>query len=380
MSKSLFDMYGTESNNSDSTKSTSNTNNLERKVDLNGNEDKENLIDIDNGNDRSFINVNKDSSNNQKDTKAVPDAILNNVNDDGPMITNEELIRDYVGPNYDSIARGGFSLHVLLLGPTYLFYRKQYFASIALFTVNVLYLFPELGIPAPIKLGLILASLAIQVFYSLFFKMKYMKEAKNYVNYLQTLDLSNGAKKKKAMLNGGVDKRVYLIFTLLIIGMSIFRAKDYLPRNLEETYKKSFNANYNYVVPSWADSNIEVISDDSSVKNGFLYHDKIFTYTDSNNKCSYRVSYNNEYITSNNEFNIVSSNYMNDTFNKDLTPTNENYNGLVFRHYYDEDNKIHYYVHPDDYQMMVLKVDLEKTSNDECMKLTKDILNSIEKK
>ena len=76
--------------------------------------------------------MNNNVENNQDNIKDV-NALNNNTTNISNNISKEnrdELIRLYVGANYEQIALGGFSYCCFLFGWGYLFYRKYYKLSI----------------------------------------------------------------------------------------------------------------------------------------------------------------------------------------------------------------------------------------------------------
>ena len=363
----LFDMYnaGTPEDN--------NSNDIEQVNLISEKKETKNLIDIKDEKKEESQEENKFLSKN-KDTKAVPDYIMNDGSkgtDDIEYLSDEALLRIYVGNNYEKLSKGSFSLPTFFFGMYYLFYRRVYAISVPALVLLAVSYFTKLPTMAiSVLMGI------ITIVISLFFKKLYMNRAKRFVASLQASNLSNTDKKRRARNNGGVDNRVFIVIIAIGALASMTTIKDTY-NTYQNQFNKVINPEIEYTIPSWAKNNIgEIREDNSDRKSTYSYHNKFFTYQDDTSLCNYRIYYTDEYTTSNKEANIETNNFMTNTFNKDVTFTNKEYGNYKYRYYYDENEKTHYYVHISDRQLMLLKIEVKKDSSKKCDKLTSEMLNT----
>lgn len=122
----------------------------------------------------------------------------------------EDLVKAYVGKNYDKIKNTKFSIPTLLLGPLYFFYRKMYpYGLLWIFTIIV---FGTLLSPLSIILPIIFATLFAQL---------YLNDVKRKVNNIK---LQNKTTDKETLYNtckkkGGVN--ITLPILIVILGIVI---------------------------------------------------------------------------------------------------------------------------------------------------------------
>lgn len=372
--KSLFDMYnaGTpEENNA--------TSDIEHVNLISEKKETKNLIDI---NDEPNKEEKKEDSQfiNRQDTKAVPDYIMKDQSkgtDDIEYLSDEALLRLYVGENYEKISKGSFSLPAFLFGIYYLFYRKMYAIAIPLIVAIAASQFLIKNQTLTLMVSFVASIIALVV--SLFFKKLYMKKAKKFVAELQTTNLSNSDKKRRARSNGGVDNKVFIVIIGMVILASITTVKQTIEA-VKNIHTIKATQEIVYTVPSWAESNMEVFSDDSTEGNireiKYDHHDKLLTYKDNDSNCNFRISYTNEYKSANKNANTEITNYMSNVFNKDATFSNEEYSGFTYKHYYDQNENVHYYIHMSENLLTLFKVDIKRDDKKTCEKITKEMLDT----
>lgn len=165
----------------------------------------------------------------------------------------KELIKEYVGKNYDKIKNTKFSLPAFFLGPIYFFYRKLY--TYAFIWILVIIMF---GFISPIF------GLLIQIGFSVSFSKIYLEDAKRKVIEIQRLnkDLSKEAIIEQCRKKGGVNiiiptLIIIAILSIIILIISAFwneikpeqtlkKPTTYQIENLEYTIPKGFiGDNYN---------------------------------------------------------------------------------------------------------------------------------------
>ena len=127
-------------------------------------------------------------------------------------MTNE-LIKHYIGSNYDSIARGGFSIPCLFFGIGYLAYRK-FWRLFILVLFGYIFL-PFLFFPA---------TLIVNIGLGIKFKQEYLKYVKETVINLrkQNQNASFEDLKQQCQMRGGVNKYLLVILAIIIISFIYF--------------------------------------------------------------------------------------------------------------------------------------------------------------
>ena len=371
----LFDMYnaGTpEENNS--------TNDIEHVNLISEKKEVKNLIDINDNPKKEENNKENKFIADNKDTKAVPDYIMKDQSkgtDDIEYLSDEALLRLYVGENYEKISKGSFSLPAFLFGMYYLFYRRVYIISIPMMIALALSQFVIKDKSLTVLISLIISIVTVVI--SFFFKKLYMRKAKKFVASIQTSNLSNTDKKRRVRNNGGVDNKVFIVLIGMIILSSIATAKT-MVEEVKNIHTIKATQEIVYEVPSWAEKNMEVFSDDSTKGNirevKYDHHDKILTYKDNDSTCNFRISYTNEYKSANKNANTEVTNYMANVFNKDATFSNEKYSDFEYKHYYDQDENVHYYIHISEKLLTLFKIDIKKDNQKTCEKITKEMLDT----
>lgn len=149
-------------------------------------------------------------------------SISNNVNKNRKSLNNydlDNLLKAYVGNNYNKFIYSSFSILYFLLGPIYGFARRMYSFSIIYIIVNsiVIYISSKIDQTLPIVLSFILL-----IIFSLNFKKQYINTAKVRVNKIidNNLDLDIVMLQNKCSKKGGLNI-LFVILPILIIIISV---------------------------------------------------------------------------------------------------------------------------------------------------------------
>lgn len=149
-------------------------------------------------------------------------SISNNVNENRKSLNNydlDNLLKAYVGNNYNKFIYSSFSILYFLLGPIYGFARRMYSFSIVHVIVNfiVIYISSKINQTLPIILSFILL-----IIFSLNFKKQYINTAKVRVNKIidSNLDLDIVMLQNRCSKKGGLNI-LFVILPILIIIISV---------------------------------------------------------------------------------------------------------------------------------------------------------------
>lgn len=158
--------------------------------------------------------------------------------------SEEDLIKTYVGKNYDKIKNTKFSLPTLFFGPVYFFYRKLYLLGILWIILLIMTI-----------INPVFPAIAVIIF-STAFSHIYLNEVTKRVRIIKEKNKHQG---KDAVLQickkkGGVNKIIPLISILIIIILTTIAIYilDYIPSQKEkelETQKTYQLEDISYTIP-----------------------------------------------------------------------------------------------------------------------------------
>ena len=156
---------------------------------------------------------------------------------------DDKYIKEYIGPNYNSIKNMKFSLPSLIFGPIYLMYRKVWNYALAAIIIQVAAIFLLNSDYSQV------INLVINVFFGLKFQSIYMKQAEDKVEQIkqQGLDKSTTELLELCKKKGGtaIKNVVIAIFVSIIAYISLlFYLVGSGGFNLEED-RENIEPNYN---------------------------------------------------------------------------------------------------------------------------------------
>lgn len=375
--KDLFDMYGVKHENLDNTQPTidnnvtevNNNNNISTQANsevVDNNETKlvsDNIINESNTN-----NTNSDVLVEKQEIKPIPDNIINEptINNSNNLNSEkDELLKLYIGPNYESIVNGSYSYCTMLLGLYYLYYRKQYSQAYMLLLVQAGIILAYDFFLEGLWYILLFSYLIICFILGASFKKNYVAKAKEKITEINKQNLSLDEKKEIIKKTGGVDNKVYILFisiSIIAYISSIITLKYLIPStDLEFHFPEEFKQN--------------TTTNTTEYKIGkYEYYDLIVNHRTSDNVCNYKAVVNNEYLGTDKEKTITK--YLEDKYSlENITLEKTNYEDKEFFHYYDEKEKKDYYIHLSDKYFSEINVTYVKDDNKKCREYTEYILN-----
>ena len=308
--------------------------------------------------------------NNIKDVNALNNNTTN-ISNNISKENRDELIRLYVGANYEQIALGGFSYCCFLFGWGYLFYRKYYKLAIFLIAfgliTSILYIFTMNGI---VNLLFTIISLLIQVYIARNFKKGYIQDANDYIDEKLKQNISYEELKTMCKKAGGTDAKAFLAVILFVIIFTIIssictkivtgeRIIFHFHEDLKTAISNGDNEEYN--------------------KGAYSYQTMSFTYEDNYNQCDFEIIGNNEYVkTSNEDTGNIAKRYLKDTYSLDVNTKKKNINKINLDTYYDKTNNSYYYFYINKKTMYLIKVDIIKNDGNKCSLYKDYIIEKME--
>ena len=152
--------------------------------------------------------------------KPIPDEIMQEIN--SPKANKDkEMLKLYIGQNYESLAYGGFSFCTFFFGPSYLVYRKQYGSAFILFILNIALSLSPLMMESSVPLILLIINFIIYIYFSVSFKTSYVAKAKETIDRIMFQKLSIEEKQEMIKKAGGIDNRAFIFYILTIIVNSV---------------------------------------------------------------------------------------------------------------------------------------------------------------
>ena len=167
---------------------------------------------------------------------------------------DEDLIKIYVGKNYEKIKKANFSLPTFFFGPIYFFYRKLYALGLGYALINIF-----IGISA---LPIIIV---IRVLLATTFSQLYLNIVKKRIEKIkqQNKNIDKETLKLRCKIKGGVNILVILIL-IIILFLSIILVITYISEkitnnNIETTEimqkERSSIGDISYIVPKGLEKN-----------------------------------------------------------------------------------------------------------------------------
>ncbi len=150
--------------------------------------------------------------------------IMGEANKSG--ITNEDLLKAYIGKNYDKITGKGFNWAAFLFGGFYMFYRKMYLYGFILmvFLDSVCIYFMKVSeLSLMVQLFILLFYLIVIVIVGSTFNAMYLNKSVNKITELQN-SISKDKLLEKCKKTGGTSLLVAIVLTIILSGLASFIA------------------------------------------------------------------------------------------------------------------------------------------------------------
>ena len=310
----------------------------------------------------------------EKEFKPIPDEIMNSISKNTGNNEDKELLRLYVGPNYETMVAGGFSFCTFFFGIYYLFYRKQNKYILPLFGLQIA-MSIAYGLLA-LKVGFVLAVLNIAIYFIIAknFKRNYIEEAKMKINEIKNQTMILEEQKELIKKAGGVNLKVIIlviimpIITTLITLLSMFLFINKVSSDFELHFPEAFNQTSGPTTNTYKLGN-------------YSYSDVVFNYRNNDNVCNYKFIANNEYTTKNikESKNNIAKKYLKEKHSINNKLKKVTYNNNDYFYYYNEKEKTDYYVYITDKSLTELNIVYVKDTNKKCHEMTEYILNNSKK-
>lgn len=283
--------------------------------------------------------------------------------------SEDELLKLYIGQNYESIVNGGYSYCTLLLGLYYLYYRKQYSQAYMLLFIQMGIVLAYCFLLKDLWYILIFLYTAICFIIGASFKNNYVAKAKEKITETNNQNISLDEKKEIIKKTGGVDNKVYILFisisiisyVLTIVTLKFFISSTDLEFHFPEAFKQ----------------NTTTYTTDYKIGK-YEYSDFAVNHRTSDNVCNYKVLVNDEYLGTDKE--KIISKYLKDKYSlDDIVLEKTKYDDKNYFHYYDEKEKKDYYVHLSDKYFSEISATYVKDENKKCHEYTEYILSHAKK-
>lgn len=309
----------------------------------------------------------------QEEFKPIPDNIItpsytNNDNSD------KELLKLYVGPNYENIITGGFSFCTLFFGIYYLYYRKQHKYVLPLFIFQII-MSVVYGIFS-LKIGFLLSFIQFVIYFMIAknFKNNYIEEAKLKIGEIQNQTMNPEEQKDLIKKAGGVNfKVIFLLILLPTITTSLTLGITFFTINKTNSdFELHFPETFNETSGPTA----------NSYKYGkYNYSDVVFNYRNNDNVCNFKFISNDEYTTKNikENKNNIAKKYLKEKHSINDKLKKVTYNNNNYFYYYNEKEKTDYYLYITDKTLTELNIVYVKDTNKKCHEMTEYILNNSKK-
>ena len=301
----------------------------------------------------------------EEQKEEIEEKNIDNKNDNN---NKAELLKLYIGPNYEGFINGGYSYSTLIFGLYYMFYRKKYNYFAILLIIQLAALLSYDFLLQDLYYIFVLIYFVICLFIGIKFKREYVEEAQNKIDEICSKNISEEEKKDLIKKTGGTDKKVFILFILITI----------VSYALSTVTMKFFDKKPDIFIhaPEEFKSNVTSSSKSYNIGN-YDYSDTIINFRTNDNVCNYKFVTNNEYINSDNK--KLAIKYLKSKHDLDATVEEEKYGNFKYYHYYDEVSKNDYYFLITKRTMTEINVSYIKDQNKKCREYTKYILEHIEK-
>lgn len=285
----------------------------------------------------------------------------------------EELVKTYVGNNYEVIKHGGFSYCCFLFGWIYLFYRKYYALSYILLGLSlvssVLYAFL---VNYTLYMLMMVGLLIFQFLLGKTFKLNYIRDVNEFVDSKLQEGLSYEEVRQLCITKGGVDRKfAIVVVAVFVINMCISKL------GFDVLTPSSLKVHY----PEEISSGMSDAYDRTYANLQYNYSEASFKYQDSDNICKYAMYKNDKYILGEVDNAVdVSKKYLLDEYEMDVELETNYYSDLEFNTYFDAANNTFYYIYVDENSMNMLTIKNVKDDTGKCTEFKNYIENHFEYK
>ncbi len=286
-------------------------------------------------------------------------------------VTDDDLLKEYIGPNYDKIENCNFSIPAFLFGGYYFIYRKMFLCSVVLILLSLSCIFV-------LKQYAVFGILLIALFFSFLFRNIYISHCKRKI---QRIKLKNPSKNNSELISvckekGGTSVLI-LILTIVLLYFIIFVAIIifFLFWGIDEI--ESIQRDNNY--PDYnTNSVMYTVPDGFSEANYSTDTNKKFRHTDSTDTCSITVTYRSNYLKQSAKEYLEKHTYASisdEVSNVDEKEINDQKWAYVALK--NEKSLVYTYVSSDDYQIIEVEYAIYSDNTGYCSTNYEKFINSL---
>ncbi len=191
-------------------------------------------------------------------------------------IKEEDLIKAYVGKNYDQLKTTKFSIPTFFFGIYYLLYRKMWLYALSLLALSIMCIIGKNLYGIKYLYGLVII---VNIIISLMFSKLYFKTVRKRIQKIKKLNYTSQQLLNECTKKGGVSIAaviIYFIIIFLILLCMLFSI-------IEKSIEKIFNNSYKYTQDIQLNYEIPTIFEDSDYQSGSY---KIYNYFKDFDSCS----------------------------------------------------------------------------------------------
>ena len=305
----------------------------------------------------------------KEEQKSIPEAYIPES-----TVTQEQLVKLYIGPRLEKFERGGFSFPTFFFGLYHLLYRKQ----------NI-YLVPFLGITLAVRLlaayNLIMPASLLSVLYFVFliyvsvtFRSSYMRQAQETAAQILQSKVSDEEKKQAAKSLGGVS--VKGIVAAMLLYTIVYFAANIVALFGSTTTQSDYEIHFPEAFKPYQ---INAAKNQTEYKIGkYTYAELVFNIRDSDNVCNYHIYQDDEHIKKENKEENIVKNYLKDKHDleikEDIKEVEQG--GKTYYYYYEEKEKVDHYFMITEKSFTEIETTYIKDQNKKCHEWTEYILKN----
>ena len=383
-SNSLLDMFGTsekETPQQTNNASQQSTNVSQQTI----SEPQQNIINTPVETPQPVNNTVIETSNNVNQTIRPEENPLENENmittkvEIEEKVTNpeEKLLDIFTGNKLYAFANGGFSWGTFFYPSVYLIYRKFYGKGAFFLIFNALTIL-GMYLNSMLLMGIVgLVYFVVSVIYATKFKKEYFEYCKKKVSEIMASTNDYNEQKKKCMQEGGVDPKAFVVFAL--IGVLSYSVMGYTAgKNDTKEVEKEFGLNI--VFPDEFKNIDRPYSETKYQEEGNYYIEGLAKISNDTNTCAFAITKSTaKHLEDGKDMQAVGLEYIKKSYPLLTELKVETHNDIEYQTYYDENKKIYYYFYADNESMTLIKVDIDKETDNLCTNYKNYILENTKK-
>lgn len=294
-------------------------------------------------------------------------------------VTNpeEKLLDIFTGNKLYVFANGGFSWGTFFVPAIYLIYRKFYGKGAFFLIFNALIIFATY-INSILLMGVVeLVYFVVSVIYATKFKRQYFEYCKKKVSEIMASTNDYNEQKKRCMQEGGVDPKAFVV--LALIGVLSYSVMGYTAGN-QDTANIEKEFGLNIVFPDEFKNIDRPYSETKYQEEGNYYVEGLAKISNDTDMCTFAITKSTaKHLEDGKSMQSIGLEYIKKTYPLLTELKAETHNDIEYQMYYDENKKIYYYFYADNESMTLIKVDIDKETDNLCTNYKNYILDNTTK-